>query len=436
MLSRLTGKRFLLVMALCFLLSACGSGGGGNETTGIGDSDNNPGATSFNLTEVTDILLTQFGSQDAATDVLLQAIDNEYSVQQLLDAVQTESSVLESDGFIFDSKGDVIPGNVLLTTLANNQLRIGLRAIFDSSATIPEIRDYLRRQALLIRPAFADQDNVDRFGASDLLLALFLRGYSGTQIQQAFVFGYSAVLVGSFPGTRTEVTMTIHLRDERGGFVEPEFRKNDVISVELSELDVEPSEVLPVVVQIPPVTSTSGYVLNRIEIPEDFFRTEGSVVCDTTVLETQRTYECVSAGNPDLLDFVIEHTYVINTDNGDVFAPGSFINIDVTAVIDGYSFGFSVGNTISARFEPGTDGFFGVTSHTGKGIGTSIGNGDLPATGNATLFETERSGREMLTATISGKVPITDADELRIVLRGGNGASVVVYHLCRQGVTC
>ena len=191
-----------------------------------------------------------------------------------------------------------------------------------------------------------------------------------------------------------------------------------------SDPDPDPDQANP----DPAPTGPAGYVLDRIEIPQSSFESGGSVVCVTTVTENSRNYDCEFVSGPETLDFEIDHSFQLRANNGDVFVPGEMAFIDVQATISGYSFCCSVGNNIAARFAPIGSAFV-VDSVSGVGTDTALGNGDLPATGNATLFTTERMGTAMVDVTLAATIPDAGGDPLQIVLTGQNGSSVVIYHL-------
>lgn len=182
----------------------------------------------------------------------------------------------------------------------------------------------------------------------------------------------------------------------------------------------------------PEVQPSGSYVLDRIEIPVPFYSTGGTVECDTSISDGTRIYDCLSTSQSgtEQLNLQIVHDFRLFSDEGEYFVPGEKIYIDVEATINGYSFCCSIGNAIFARFG-NSSGDFDLERRSGAGFFTNLGNGDLPATGVSTLFATERQGSANLSATISDVVPDDSAEELQIVLRGQNGASVLTYHLRR-----
>ncbi len=195
---------------------------------------------------------------------------------------------------------------------------------------------------------------------------------------------------------------------------------------DLPAADDGPLQESPTVEETDPDAGLAGYVVDRIEIPKTSYENGGSIVCNTQISETKRVYTCKD--NQGRLDTSIVHNFKLRSASGNVFVPGEPVYIDVSATVSGYSFCCSIGNYISAHFQPSNKKFT-VDSHTGIGNGFNVNNTDLPATGVATLFATERQGNESMSAVQVATMPDVGGGDLQIVLNGTNGDSMLTYHL-------
>ena len=113
---------------------------------------------------------------------------------------------------------------------------------------------------------------------------------------------------------------------------------------------------------------SDGYVLDYIEIPKPAYRTEGSAICDTEIMEDRRYYRCQHHRDPDLLDFAIEHTYEIVNIKTHPLKVGGQVQILVKGRIAGYSRCCSISNYITARFESSSNKFT-ISERKGPGKG-------------------------------------------------------------------
>ncbi len=379
----LTLKYTLLVSFAILILTACGGGGSsGSDGNSAADNNNSISDDPKTIPEFSNFLNDRFGEK-GSFDAVMLSLDKGYQFDQIFSAGKADR--LNTDGTISDGLG----GTETPLNLPYDYFSVSSSTTTRADPAAVATLDRLRAQAknAAARLDLEDADTVA--GGIGLLLILMLAedGFSTDQIITGLVDG------------------TISQNVERDLFVNgrgPEL----------------------------PGTKSKGFELQSIETPKAFYEDAGTVECDTFVEQDVRLMECVHKDGADILDLEIRHTYTLRppAGTGGVYIPGNQFYIDVTGFIEGYSFCCSIGESISAYFD-GKGDPFKVTDREGAGMGTLLSNGDLPATGNTTVFETERSGQRSLKATLTANIPAsqTAGEVLTIELFGAYGNGVVTY---------
>ena len=396
---------YILFLVSLFVLTACGGGGGGGGSSDTDDSnssssDTDPGSTEDlnSISEFSGVLVNRFG-RNQAFDALVLSADKGYQFPQIVDATETDR--LTADGTIVDGLGGVeTPLDLPYNNFSTNSERGNRAANVTSEFDLDSLRSFADNAA---EKFGFDRTSLDEGAIGLALFAnLSCRAFTPDQIIEGLING------------------TISVDRSNTWYIDGEVSERAEITCKLND-NVTPNEV--------------GYYLAQIEIPDDFYQTSGTVNCDTSISRTSRFYTCITADAPPpgegTLNIDIEHTFELKEPStGGVYKPGDTIQIDVEAVITGYSYCCSVGNNINAYFK-GSNKAFDIINHEGSGIETAIWNSDLPPTGNSTIFNTERDGTAELSATLSGTIPATVPSDgiLKIELYGTNGSSVVNYVL-------